>query len=337
MAVTIYDIAKKCGISPSSVSKVINNYPTIPEATRQKVLKCMKEMNYIPNVSAKTLSRGKSSIVGILSYLGTNISSFKHNLFVEILDSFQKEMNANNYDLLFVSRNVEGREGTFYENCKSHNVAGVLLFGDMTSEDLQEIIHSDLPKVGFDFMGEEMSSVTSNNYEATKELTKHLISLGHKKIVFVHGEASPITELRVQAFKDAIIEAGIEFNERMLVESRYFDKESVYNVTSNIMRRINPPTAIMFPDDISAIQGLSRIRECGFKVPEDVSITGFDGVQSSQLVSPHLTTVKQDAETIGKLLANELIATMNDKKKGPEHLVVRAALLLGESTDHPNN
>ena len=112
--ITIYDIAIKAGVSPSTVSKVVNNYSSIPEDTKKKVRKAISELNYIPNTGAKALSKGHSYNVGVLAYLRMDVSPFKHPLFTEILDSFQQEMNAKNYDLLFVSSNVAGQEGSYY-------------------------------------------------------------------------------------------------------------------------------------------------------------------------------------------------------------------------------
>lgn len=335
--ITIYDIAQKCGVSPSTVSKVINDYQAIPQETKDKIKKVMKEMNYIPNVSAKSLSKGTSRNVGILAYLGLDISPFKHNLFIDILDSFQSAMNDANLDLLFVNRNVDGRSGSFYQNCISRDVAGVLMFGDMTNSEMLEVINSPLPKVGFDYMGDMMTGVFSDNFQKMKELTNHLIKLGHKKIVFVHGESNEITNLRIDGFKAALEEANIPFKDSMLEQSNYLDKESIINVTSNILHRINVPTAIMFPDDISAVQGLGAIRQAGLKCPEDISITGFDGIQLSQIVSPHLTTVRQNSSLIGKTLAKQLILAMNDKKSAPELIEIPAILLIGESTGVPKD
>ncbi|MCR4562037.1 MAG: LacI family transcriptional regulator [Bacilli bacterium] len=333
--VTIYDIAKKCGVSPSTVSKVINNYGTIPDETKKKILKAMEEMNYIPNVSAKSLSKGSSRNVGILAFLGVNISPFKHHLFIDILDQFQSIMNANNYDLLFVAKSVAGKDGSFLQNCISRDVAGVLMFGDMESDELKEVINSNIPKVGFDYLGEKMTGVTSDNYNQMKILTNHLIKLGHKNIVFVHGEENRVTAIRIQAFKDALAEAGIPFDERMLEESRYMDEQSIANITSNILHRVNVPTAIMFPDDVAALGGLKAIQAAGYNCPKDISITGFDGISISQLVTPHLTTVRQDTFVIAQMLAKSLIASMEKKNHAPEVMEVRGSLIIGESTAVP--
>ena len=331
--VTIYDIAVKAKVSPSTVSKVINDYPSIPEETKAKVNRVMKQMNYIPDAGAKALSKGSSYNIGVLAYFGTNISTFRHALFTEILDSFQQEVNSRNYDLLFVSKNLTGRDGTFYQNCVSRSVAGALLFGDFEDEEMKEVIDSNIPKVAFDYMGDKMTGVYSDNYQKMKKMTKHLLDLGHRKIVFIHGEDSDITKYRVQGFKDAIAEAGIPFSDRMLLETLYTDADSVKNITMNLLRRANPPTAIMYPDDYSAMAGISTIREAGLRCPDDISVTGFDGLPIGQTFSPALTTVKQDTDAIGRLLAQKLIENMDDKENAhPELCEVRATFLPGSST-----
>ncbi len=331
--VTIYDIAQKAKVSPSTVSKVINDYPSIPEDTKAKVRKIMAAMNYIPDAGAKALSKGSSYNVGVLAYFGTNISAFKHALFTEILDSFQREMNSHNYDLLFIAKNVTGRNGTFYQNCVSRGVTGTLLFGDLEDPEMREVIDSSIPKVAFDYMGDKMTGVYSDNYEKMRKMTSYLLSIGHRNVVFIHGENSDITRDRVKGFRDAVEEAGIPFKESMLLETLYTDRDSVKNITINLLRRVIPPTAIMYPDDYSAMAGISTIREAGLRCPEDISVTGFDGLNIGQVFSPALTTVRQDTDAIGTLLAQKLIEAMEEKENAhPELCEVRASFLVGASS-----
>ena len=303
--VTIYDVAKKCGVSPGTVSKAINNYSAIPSKTKERILKAMKEMNYIPNVGAKALSKRVSKNIGVLAYFGMDISPFKSPLFTEILDSAQSDLNSQGYDLLF---------------------------GDMSNPEMKEVTESSIPCVAFDYADDNVTGVFSNNKEAMKELTRHLISLGHKRIVFVHGEQSRATDKRIEGFKEAMNEAGIALRDDTLVPARYLDVDSVANITRNLMRRILPPTAILYPDDRSAIRALSTLQSLGLTCPGDVSIAGFDGLEISQIVSPHLTTVKQDTAKIGKILAKELIDLIEKKKTTNEIIEARASLLIGEST-----
>jgi DNA-binding LacI/PurR family transcriptional regulator len=331
--ITIYDIAKKAGVSPSTVSKVINDYKAIPEETKEKVHRIMDEMNYIPNTGAKALSSRKSYNVGILAYFGMKISPFKHTLFTDILDSFQTEMNAQNYDLLFISHNVAGQNGSFYKNCISRDVAGVLLFGNTNNEEMQEVIHSSIPKVCFDYVGGEMTSVHSDNYAKMKELTKRLIKMGHRNIFFVHGEPNGVTSERIAGFKDALKEAGIPLKDSMLQESMYLDNEHIRSLTTDILRQPRDvPTAIMYPDDYSAIQGIAAIKKEGLSCPKDISVTGFDGIFSGQVTNPRLTTVKQNTEEIGQTLAKSLIECIEKKKTEPRSIEIKATILSGEST-----
>ncbi len=330
--VTIYDIAKKCGLSASTVSKVINNYPSIPLKTKEKVRATMQELNYIPNINAALLSKGTSNNVGVISCFGTSITPFKHPFFLDVLDSFQNEMNKNKYDLVFISRALGKSSGTFYENCVSRQVSGTILLGDILDKEMQEVISSDMPSVGFDYIGDKMPGVFTNNYEMMKKLTNFLIHLGHKNIVYISGENNPITNDRVNGFKDALKTNNICFNEKMLIQSKYVDFEDIELIVLDLLKRENIPTAIMFPDDYSALKCMDMLRRKGYSCPDDISITGFDGIEIGQLVYPKLTTIKQDSKKIGKVLAKQLINMMKTKEKSNDQIMIDGELIIGEST-----
>lgn len=330
--VTIYDIAKKCGVAPSTVSKAINNYSSIPEATKQKILKAIEELDYIPNSSAKYLSSGTSNIIGILSCFGTSITPLAHPLFINILDAVQKVMNEKNYDLVFVSRTVGSNQGTFYKNCISRHIDGVIMLGNMNNEEMQEVINSDIPSVGFDYIGNVMPGVTSNNYDLMYQLTKHLIDLGHKNIVYICGDENEITNMRLKAYQDALINNEIDFNPSMVIKSKYVNFDDINHIVKDLLTRENRPTAIMFPDDYSACKGLKVIKSLGFDCPKDISVTGFDGIEIGQLFTPSLTTASQNAQEIGYNLANLLLKKIKNKRHKNEILEISGNVIIGEST-----
>lgn len=331
--VTIYDIAKKCHCSPSTVSKVINNYSSIPLKTKNKVLQTMKEMDFIPSQTALTLSKGKSNNVGVLAYLGLSISPIRHGLFSEILEHFQKKMNEENFDLLFVSNNVGKNRGSAYENCIARNVDGVLLFGDMHAEEVQEIINSELPCVGFDYVGDKMVGVMSDNYNLSYSLTDHLIKLGHKRIVFISGDEGEITSRRLNGFIKAMEDSNISLNKNYLIRTKYLYFEDMLNKIESLLKEEKlMPTAIMCPDDITAIKLIKTLKCKGISCPEDVSITGFDGIEMSSIFMPSLTTAKQDVEVIGQTLADMLIQLIKGKKLTQRLVEVPGSLIIGEST-----
>lgn len=332
--VTIYDIAKYCGVSPSTVSKAINNYPSIPLATKQKIFNAMETLNYIPNTSAKYLSKGSSHIIGVLAYFGTEISPLMHPLFAEILDYSQKVMNRNGYDLLFISRNVAGKDETFLKNSISRNVDGVILFGDLSHPEMVEVIESKIPCVAFDYYGTVIPGVVSNNYQAMFQLSEHLIFHGHKNIVFIHGEQNEVTMLRIKAFKEALAKHNITFAEQMLYETKFTDRERIARITEDIVSRRNVPTAIMYSDDFGAIEGIKVLRSLGFDVPRDISVTGFDGIPVAQYASPTITTFKQNTALIGDQLACKLIREIRSKTECPAVGEVMGELIIGQSTAH---
>lgn len=335
--ITIYDIAKHCGVSSSTVSKVINNYESIPLKTKEKVLGAMKELNFVPNVGAVSLSKGRSFNVGILAYFGTKISPFKHHLFTDILDAFQEEMNRRNYDLLFISRNVMGKDETFYKNCISRRVDGVLILGDTKEKELAEVIGSSLPSIAFDYLGTETSSVTSESNTAYK-LVEYLIKLGHKNIAYISGDIeNDITQVRYQEYLKCLKDNNISYNNEYYKEARYFDTSSIDIILDELLALKDRPTAIMMPDDYSAITAIKLLNQKGIKCPDDISVTGFDGLEIARLITPSITTMKQDTSSIGKALAKKLINLMKNKEEKREIIRIEASLIIGESTKKLNN
>ncbi len=335
--ITVYDIAKYCGVSPSTVSKVMNNYSSIPLETKNKILKAMKELDYVPNAGARTLSKGKSFNVGVLTYFGTNISPFKHSLFSDILDSFQSEMNKKNYDLLFISKNVRGKDASFLKNCLSRRVDGVLLFGDIKNNELQEVLNSDIPSISFDYLGNNSSSVSSNNAEMTIKLVDYLVSLGHKKIAFVGGDTeNDVSNIRFEAYKKALSKNKIKVDDNLIIVSRYYETDNIEKTIKSLLELKEKPTAIMFPDDYTAIAAIKILSKFGLSCPNDISITGFDGINVGQMISPTLTTIKQDVKKIGQELAKELLKMLTNNTLEKKHIIVEGQLIEGESVKKIN-
>lgn len=309
--VTIYDVAKRCGVSPSTVSKAINDYPAIPDETKQRIKKIMAEMKYVPNLQAKSLSKGKSRNIGILVYLENEVTPFSHPLFGSILDSFAKYVNAKGYNILFVSHNVEGNANpSLLKNIVSRNVEGVVILGDMDKPAVKEIIDSEIRCIGFDYYGSKMAGVRTDGYTALKEVTRKLLGLGHREIAYITGREDDITEARVKGFQDALYEAKIPFNTQNLLKGDYFNQAKAVELTERILMRPSRPTAIIYPDDYTAIAGMRCIKNHGKRIPEDFSIVGFDGIEMGEYCSPRLSTVVQDTKAIGEALASSLIEEM---------------------------
>jgi len=234
-------------------------------------------------------------------------------LFMPVLNQFKKTLEENGCDILLLSKNIKSSRKSFLNHCRSRKVDGALIFGDFASEQVKGILASEIPAIGFDYMGDEIIGVTSDNYDKMNELTDHLISLGHKKIVFIKGEDNWITNEREQGFRDAAQAAGISEHTKV-IGSHYYSQEHIYNLTNKLLDSSDVPTAIMFPDDYSAFGGIRAIKERGLDIPKDISITAYDGLEILRDIFPFMTTVKQDVITIGKMLADKLMEVLSSPK-----------------------
>ncbi len=329
--ITIKDIAKECGVSPSTISKVIKNYPNIPETTKKRVWEVMDKMGYVPNAAASSLSSGQYTNIGVLGFLNDKQSPLSNNMFTSILANFQKEMSAKGYDLVFIDKKVRGRDLSFLKSCEYKNVAGVLLFGNLYDEQMQEVLNSNIPTVGFDYFSDNVNSVYTNGYKAIYDLTKYIISNGHKNIIFVAGDINDMTNTRIAGFKKAMAEENLTIFDYSIFNTPYGNIEKVKEITEKIIKDHPEVTAIIYPDDMTAQVGIYKLRELGKKVPRDISVAGFDGAPWAKYLSHPLTTIKQDTALIGKTIAELLIKVINNPSREKESIGLEAELIKGKT------
>lgn len=329
--VTIKDIAKQCGVSPSTVSKVIKNYPTIPEETKKKVRKIIEETGYVPNFAASSLSSGDYRNIGILGFLNDKESPLTNHLFMSILGSFQKEMNKEGFDLVFIDTQNNQTPKSFLLDCERKMVAGILLFGNLYDAKMQEVMNSKIPCIGFDYEGEGINSVYTKGGKALYELTSYIIDNGHKNIIFVTGDMNSMTEKRIRGFSNAMKDHGITLNDHSILHISYNNISQAEELTVKIMEKYPETTAIIYPDDITALVGIHKLRELGYKVPKNVSVAGFDGALFSSYLTYPLTTMRQDTNKIGAALANTLIEVIKHPEEQPKVVEFDATLVKGRT------
>ena len=329
--VTIKDIAKLCGVSPSTVSKVIKNYPTIPEETKKKVRKVIEETGYVPNIAASSLSSGDYRNIGILGFLNDKESPLSNHLFMQILASFQKVMNKEGFDLVFIDTQNNKTPKSFLLDCERKMVAGILLFGNLYDAKMQEVLNSKIPCIGFDYEGEGINSVYTRGEKALYDLTSYIIGNGHKNIIFVSGDINSMTEKRIRGFSNAMIDNGISLNDHSILNISYNNIAQAEAITEKIINEFPKTTAIIYPDDITALVAIHRLRELGKKVPKDISIAGFDGALFTSYLTHPLTTMRQDTNKLGSALAETLIDVI--KNPNQPHRVVEfdATLVKGKT------
>ena len=312
--VTIYDIARECGCSSATVSKVFNNSGNISAKKRHEILQTADRLGYIPNITARNLVNNKSNMVGVLLFVDRTLG-LRHELFAEILNAFRMEMESRKYEIVLISEEASLWRGSLLGHCKALRLDGAA---------------GSIPIVGFEIPYENASNVESKNYEAGKKLTEYLLSLGHKKIAFIAGTDTCITRERVRGYRDALAAAQISAEEFVL-QCGFFSNDEGTLATKILMESGRDFTAVMYPDDFTAIAGLRELKKYGKSVPRDVSVTGFDGISIGRLITPLLTTAVQNAEEIGKVAAEMLIEKIENSSAVPKTVRLDTEIFKGES------
>ena len=312
--VSMKDIAKQCHVSVASVSKALNGYSDIGEETRNLIITTAHEMGYLPNSSARALKTKKSYNLGVL-FVDAAMNGLTHEYFNHILESFKYRAEEKGYDITFIAGNTAGQKMSFYERCRYRGVDGVLVACfKYYEEDIQDLIRSELPVVTIDHTFEGKIAVVSNNVQGMEELVSYIYSMGHKKIAYIHGDDTPVTRNRLSGFYRTTQRYGLEIPDEYVKASSYRDLEMAAKATGELLDLPNPPTCIMYSDDYAAVGGMNEIRERGLRIPEDISITGYDGIDLVRMMEPKLTTLCQDTRKIGRMAAEKLISLIEHPK-----------------------
>lgn len=308
MSVTIKDVARVCGLSISTVSKVFNGYPDISEATRRQVTDAAREIGYKPNALARALKTNRSYNLGVL-FVDENVSGLTHPFFAAVLNAFKAEAELRGYDITFINHNIGTMEMTYLEHCRYRNVDGVCLACvDFYSAEVVELVNGDIPCVTIDHVFGNRPAIISDNLNGIRMLVERAVALGHRRIAYIHGQRnSSVTEDRIRGFYRAMQASGIAVPEGYMIPGRYDDVEGICVNMRRLLDRPDRPTCILLPDDASYFGALEYLRNRGLSIPGDVSIAGYDGVRSVQAMRPRLTTVRQDSAAMGREAAGRLI------------------------------
>jgi len=329
---TIRDISLKCGVSVSTVSKVLNGYREIGEETSKAVMKAAEELGYVPNSYARQLKLKKSYNIGVL-FDTLSVYGLKNEYFAHILAALRENASQGGYDITFIENNIGNRRMTYLEHCKYRNFDGIcIVCADFTNPEVLDVVNSDFPVVTIDHSFNEAISVLSDNSGGMRELTQYIVSMGHKKIAYIHGNKSSVTHNRLVAFHQVLAEHDIQIPEYYMKEGEYRLAESAEELTYELLNLTDRTTCIVASDDYAALGVIKAIKRAGLRFPEDISVAGFDGISISQALEPKLTTVKQDTEKLGEHAAKKLICLMESPMTTPlEHIVLKAELIVGDS------
>lgn len=332
MPTTIQDISRKLGVSVSTVSKALNNYPDVAHETRGRVLAAARELDYHPNAAAQNLRRQRTNKLGLIyNYSFTAVGEFVNQLLTGAASAAEEA----GYNLVLYS-SVSDSPEQLATICRAREVDGLLIiWSNMPAKTLEMLEAEGIRYVSVARRVDKhpaVSYVVADNYAGSLALTRHLIAEGHRRIAFL---AMPMlfetSEDRQAGYEAALREAGIAVDPTLIRETTVEPKTRRVAVTT-LLDLPNPPTAIFAFHDYGAIDTLQVATERGLRVPEDLAIAGFDGMYSAMVTSPPLTTVQQPVKEIGWCAVEILLHQINDPTTPARRLTLPAELIVRAST-----
>ncbi|MCI7551467.1 MAG: LacI family DNA-binding transcriptional regulator [Actinomycetaceae bacterium] len=337
-AVTIRDIAKELGVGTGTVSRALNDAPGVSQTTRKRVLTLAEQMNYRPNPIAQNLRRVGSSTIAVL------MKGPDNPFFLSIISALEAVIRAHGYSMTLV-RVPHGVDEITYSirSSELHKPAGIIFLGGKYDHDQKVMNQLSVPAVLCTFSasarsgGVQMPSVSIDEYAAMQVIADHLLERGHRTFAIVASDLSDdsVSAVRLKAVVEYLTRLGYEVPERNIAHGdsslRPYTYHYGYEVTKGLVRSGVDFTALITFSDVLAIGAQRAIIDSGKHVPDDVAVTGFDGIELARYTSPSITTIVQPVAQIVDATCSVLF-DMLDGKQVPRHINVEPQLRIGEST-----
>ncbi|MGO4184289.1 LacI family DNA-binding transcriptional regulator [Paenibacillus sp. MCAF9] len=331
--VTIKDIAKAASVSVTTVSRALNGYDDVNEGTRLKIKTIADQLGYSPNMAARSLISKKTKTLGLLLSNVTRDSS-KDNIAFEVLCGINDRSGELDYDLVLFSTTPQKQKVKSYKTlCQERGVDGVIIMGIRLDDPyLEEIVSSDIPCVLIDItlQGPNVGYVTSDNTTGALAATNHLLESGHRHIAMINGhEQAAVSLLRLEGYRQALQSSSVPFDETLVLNGS-FSEHGGREAARQILSSRPEVTAIFCSSDLMALGALQGVKDMGKKVPDDISIIGFDNIDLTAYCTPALTTVHQHKYELGSQAAQILIE-MLEGKEIIHHVMLGTELMIRDS------
>lgn len=328
--VTIVEVASEAGVSFGTVSRVINNDVHVKPQTRERVLETMRRLNFVANRQARSLAGGKTNTIGLLvPDLGTGYIG-------EIIRGIDAELGEAGYDLmLYTTHRASTKEEGYVSNLVQGMVDGLILVLPRNPGDYIGIMtQRKFPFVLIDHQGtgEDCPAIGSTNWQGAFNATNFLIKSGHKRIGFITGWLDLGAAVdRLEGYKAALRTNKIPLIPDLVHEGTFAQLDG-YTGASRFLDMKKPPTAIFASNDVMAMAAMDAVRERGLRVPEDISIMGFDDIPQASLVRPSLTTVRQPLEQMGRIAAQVLFDILKNPNQKHNRIELPTEIIIRDST-----
>ncbi|MGN0173060.1 MAG: LacI family DNA-binding transcriptional regulator [Acutalibacteraceae bacterium] len=332
---TIKDIAEKSGYAVGTVSRALNNHPNVSETARKKILEVAEKYNFVRNTNAQQLKQ-QGRYIAILVKGTSNI------LLNSILEIIQKDIGKTVYtSSVFVLDEYDNEAKAALKIYYAKRPAGIIFLGgnpERYETDFNKIkvpcvlITNQAGNVGND----NLSSISTDDMKASEQITECLIKNGHRNLGVIGGDISnsEISERRYKGFMNAVKKNNIKFDFDTQYQTTKYSFEGGADAAQKLLSKNDKITAIFAMSDVLAVGAIRKFNDLNFKVPEDISIVGFDGLPLSQYIVPRLTTVKQFEQELAEKGLASLLKCIEDEDEKASHNVIPFELVEGESVLH---
>lgn len=331
MPPTLEEIAKHAGVSRSTVSRVMNNHPSVDRDTRERVLTVAETLNYHPNIAARSLAAGRSHILGLV--IPTGVSAlFTDPYFPLLIQGVSTACNAHKHSLMLWLAQTESEDQPVRQILQGGLIEGVILASAVVDDPIFEaLLTRGLPfvVVGRHPTNTKVSYIDVDNMNGSREMVAYLLRLGYERVATITGPQNMIAGVdRQQGYLIALRDRGIIPDPRLIVESDFTEEGGHL-----AMQRLLPlaPDAVFAASDAMAVGALRALREAGKRVPEDIALVGFDDMPFAARTDPPLTTVRQPIQRLGSLAAETLIDLINQPDAPPRRIVLPTELIMRSS------
>jgi LacI family transcriptional regulator len=331
--VTIIDVAAEANVSYATVSRVINHDVHVKQETRDRVLQTMVRLGYVANRQARSLAGGRTNTIGVLiPDLGTGYIG-------EIIRGIDAELGLSDLDLiLYTTHRTASKEANYVTNLATGMVDGLILVLPRNPADFIGILtKQNFPLILIDHqgIGPDCPAVGAANWQGGFTATEYLIKLGHQRIGFITGWMDLGCALdRLDGYRSALRTNHIPVAPELVYEGTFFQPDG-FNGASILLDLPNPPTAIFASNDVMAMGVMDAIRQRGLRVPDDVSVIGFDDIPQASLIRPALTTVRQPLEKMGRVATQMLLELLSKSQKKIGRIELPTELIIRDSCKVP--
>ncbi|KAB8141013.1 LacI family transcriptional regulator [Chloroflexia bacterium SDU3-3] len=332
-AVTIFDVADEAGVSYATVSRVINNKAHVKPEKREAVLRAMARLGYVANQQARSLAGGRSRVIGLMA------SELSTGYMGKIIQGIDEALAETEYDLLLYStRRRTTREASYVASITRGLADGLLLVLPRNPASyLQSLRQRRFPYVLVDHqgIGAAEPAVGATNERGAYDATCYLIELGHRRIGFIGGDMGLRCAVdRLNGYRMALAEFGIAPDPQLVLPGDFM-QPAAYQSASALLALPERPTAIFASNDVTAFGAMDAARDMGLRIPDDISIVGFDDIAMSEMVTPKLTTVRQPLVAMGSAATRALLAMLEDPTQVCERLDLPTELVIRGSAKAP--